>query len=441
MKKGLKTIVAIVSLFALGVPSFAQDTLKLTLQDALEIALSENLTVKVADMEIKRTEYAKKGTYASLFPQIDFSFNYQGAIKKQTMFMGDQSFQIGRDHTWSTGFSLGMPLVSVPLWKSLKITGMDVELSVEKARASRQDLVDQIKQTFYTTLLANDSYEVYKENYENTLEDLEDVKKKYENGKAAKFDLIRAEVNVQNAIPAMYDAQNSVTLALWKLKALMGVDLNLNIACVGNLTDYKNELADADMHASVDLGNNSTLKQLDIQREMLQKSHEINIAKYYPSLNLSVNYQWLAMENNLKFGDYMWNPYSTAAISLAIPIFSGGQRFHAVKQTKVQKQQLDLQIENAQRELEVGVRSALSSMQTCKEQHLAAAKSIEGAEAGYEIAQKRYEIGSGTLLELNDAQLALLQARLYVNQSIYNYLVAKSTLDKLLGVDAPAVNK
>ena len=242
-------------------------------------------------------------------------------------------------------------------------------------------------------------------------------------------------------MPSMYDAQNSVTLCLWKLKALMGVDLNLNVACVGNLADYKDELVGADMHSSVDLTNNSTLKQLDIQREMLQKSHEINIAKYFPSLNLSLSYQWLAMDETMKFSNYIWNPYSTAAVSLAIPIFSGGQRFHAIKQTKVQKQQLDLQIENAQRELEVGVRSAMSSMQTCKEQHIAAAKSIEGAEAGYEIAQKRYEIGSGTLLELNDAQLALLQARLYVNQSIYNYLVAKSTLEKLLGVDAPATIK
>ena len=88
-KQVLKTIVAVVSLFALSVPVHAQDTLKLTLEEALEIALSDNLTVKVADMEIEKTGYAKKGTYASLFPQIDFSTNYQGAIKKQVMVMGD----------------------------------------------------------------------------------------------------------------------------------------------------------------------------------------------------------------------------------------------------------------------------------------------------------------------------------------------------------------
>ena len=59
----------------------------ITLEQALEIALSENVSVKVADLEIKRTEYAKKGAYAALFPQIDLSASYQRTIKKQVMYM------------------------------------------------------------------------------------------------------------------------------------------------------------------------------------------------------------------------------------------------------------------------------------------------------------------------------------------------------------------
>ncbi|MFR8804223.1 MAG: TolC family protein, partial [Anaerovoracaceae bacterium] len=63
----------------------------LTLNDALQIALSENVAVKVADKEIQRTEYAKKGTYASLFPQINASGAYQRTIKKQVMYMDSDS--------------------------------------------------------------------------------------------------------------------------------------------------------------------------------------------------------------------------------------------------------------------------------------------------------------------------------------------------------------
>lgn len=440
-KQVLKTIVAVVSLFALSVPVHAQDTLKLTLEEALEIALSDNLTVKVADMEIEKTGYAKKGTYASLFPQIDFSTNYQGAIKKQVMVMGDQSFEIGKNHTWSTGFSLGMPLISVPLWKSLQITVLDVELAVEKARASRQDLIDQVQQTFYTVLLASDSYNVYQQNYENTLADYNDVKEKYDNGSVAKYDLIRADVALQNAKPAMYDAKNNVELCLWKLKALLGVDLNMNIACKGSLADYADQMKNVIVNSEVSLENNSTLKQLELQDEMLHKNYKLQIAKYYPSLNFSMGYQWIAMEDNMKFSQYKWNPYSTAAVSLAIPIFSGGQRYNSVRQTRVQREQLQLQKENAARELEVAVRQALSSMETCLKQFEAAEAGMEGAETGYNIAQKRYEVGSGTLLELQDSQLALLQSQLNLNQSVYNYLVAKSSLDKILGVTGNGVNE
>lgn len=434
MKQVMKTIVAFVLLAAISVPLQAQDTLKLTLKEALDIALSDNLSVKVADMEVKRTGYAKKGTYAALFPQIDFSANYQGAIKKQVMVMGEQSFEIGKDHTWSTGFSLGMPLVSATLWKSIQITAIDVELAVEKARSSRQDLIDQVQQTFYTTLLAKDSYLVYKENYENALADYNDVKEKYENGRVAKYDLIRADVALQNAKPSMYDAKNNIELCLWKLKALLGVDLDMNIACVGSLADYSDQMKEVALNSEVSLTENSTMKQLELQDEMLHKTYQMQLAKYYPSLNLSLSYQWIAMEDNLKLKDYTWNPYSVAGLSLTIPIFSGGQRFHSVKQTKVQREQLQLQKENTARELEVAVRQSLSSMDTYVKQFEAAEKNIEGAETGYDIAQKRYDVGSGTLLELQDSQLALLQARLNLNQSVYNYLVAKSSLDKILGV-------
>ena len=61
------------------------DTLLLTLDDALRIAASDNYTVQIADKEIVNQNYAKKGAYAALFPQVDFSFNYDRSIKKRTM--------------------------------------------------------------------------------------------------------------------------------------------------------------------------------------------------------------------------------------------------------------------------------------------------------------------------------------------------------------------
>ena len=438
--KLVKLVVALVGAIVLVTPLRAQDTLQLTLDKALEIALSESLTLKVADMEIKKSEYAKKGTYSALFPQIDFSFNYQRSIKKQTMYMGDQSFQIGRNNTWTTGFSAEMPLVNVSLWKSLQITGMNVELAIEKAKSSKEDLIDQVQQAFYTALLAKDSYNVYKENYDNAVRNYEEVKSKYANDRTSKFEVIRSEVTMQNAETSVYDSQNSIILAEWKLKALLGIDLQIPIVCLGNLIDYKETLAEyVDPNASIE--NNSTIKQLEIQERILEKTYKMQIAKYYPSLYLSLNYQWMAMSENFKFSQYIWSPYSTGAIGITIPIFSGGKRYHDVKQAKVQMEQLALQKEDAIRNLEVGVKQAVNSMETCLKQYNAANKSLEGAQLGYEIALKRYEIGSGTLLELQDSQLALLRSKLTLNQAIYSYMMAKSSLEKVLGTSLSKMEK
>lgn len=422
------------------------DTLSLTLDKALEIAQNRSLTVMVADKEITRTGFAKKGSYAMLFPQIDFSGSYQRAFKKQTMAMTmngtTTSIKVGTDNVYSLGFSASMPLVNVELWKSLQITGKSVDLAVEQASQSRQDLINQVQQAFFTCLLASDSYEVYKENYANAKSNYEDAKAKYNSGRSAKYDMIRAEVTMQNAEPLLYDSQNSLVLAQWKLKALIGIDLASDIKCTGRLLDYKENLSIIPIATdSINLDKNSSLKQLDIQDDILGTTYKMQLAKYYPTLSASSSYSWIAMADNFKFKDYNWNPYSIGVLSLNIPIFSGGQRYYNLKQTRVQQEQLKLQREEARRNLVVAVKQNLSSMGTASKQYKAAEASIDGAETGYNIAKKRYEVGSGTLLEMSDSQLALLQARLNLNQSVYSFLIAKSSLDNIMGVNAvePAV--
>ena len=84
----------------------AQDTVVLTLDQALQIALSENISVQVADQEVRRQDYARKGTYASLFPQVSGSGSYQRTIKKQVMYMGGGSSS--DDEEGSSGGMAGM---------------------------------------------------------------------------------------------------------------------------------------------------------------------------------------------------------------------------------------------------------------------------------------------------------------------------------------------
>ena len=427
---------ALLNFIVLGAQAQETTTLKLSLDDALRIALSESPTIQIADQEITKTEYAKKGTYAALFPQIDLNGQYQRTLKKQAMFMdtgsGSTKITIGMDNTWQGGLSAVMPLVSVSLWKSLQISAMDVELAIEKARSSRIDMIEQVSNAFYGVLLAKDSYVVYKEVYDNAVDNYNDVKQKFDVGKTSEYELIRANVSVKNAEPNLYSAENAIVLGTWQLKALLGIDLERNIECLGSLSDYE-KFIEPHLANNASLENNSTLRQLEIQSRQLQKTLEIRKAANLPSLNFSFSYNYMSMNNNYRVMHYDWIPYSVAGLSLSVPIFAGGKRRSDIKQAKININQMELQRQNTERNLNVALLQSINSMNTSIKQHEAARSSVEQAEKSYAIAVRRYEIGNGTQLEINDSQLALTQARLNLNQSVYNYLVARTALNKVTG--------
>ena len=249
--------------------------LQLTLDQALEIALSESTTVKIADMTVEKTGYAKQGSYASLYPNVNISGSYQRTLQKQVMVMdmGGQPMEIkvGRDNNINTSASASMPLVNASLWESLKLSGMDVEMAVEQARSSKIALVKQVKQAFYAVLLAQESLHVMSQVYENAQKNYEKTLQRFNVGKASELERLRAEVTMLNAEPNVSSAENAVLLATWQLKAVMGVDLGTEIEVIGDLNDYTERLL-TPYASEDDLSNNSSLLQLDIQDRMLEST-------------------------------------------------------------------------------------------------------------------------------------------------------------------------
>ena len=433
----MKKLFLTVGVLMFGIVSGLAQT-KLTLEQALEIALSENPTIKIADQEIEIKRYAKQGTYAKLYPQIDATATYQRVIEKQTMSMSlggqTQTIRVGSDNSFNGGISAAMPVINAQLWSSLKVSALDVELAVEKARSSRQDMVEQVTKAYYSILLAKESLAVYKSVYNNAVENNKNVKMRYDVGSVSEYDLIRSNVSVQNAEPNVFEAENSVMLTLWQLKALLGLDLQMEIDVEGSLMDYKSAMDEAYSLSQLDLTDNSTMKQFELQEQMLDKALKITKLANVPTLSINAAYLYTALGNDGKFGQKeAWNPYSYAGVQLNIPIFAGMSRRSATSKARLDLSNLQLQRENTERQLRVAMIQSLNSMQTSVKQFNSADATVTQAQRGYEISVKRYEIGKGTLVEIDNSQLALTQAELSRNSSIYNFLTSKIALDKILG--------
>ena len=338
---------------------------------------------------------------------------------------------MGTTNNMSGGFSAAMPVINAQLWKSLKLSAMDVELAVEQARGSRIDMKEQISKAFYQILLAKDSYNVYKRVYDNAVENHKIVEKKYKVGSVSEYDFIRSEVTVANAEPNLFQAENSIVVALWQLKALLGVDMDIDLDVKGSLADFEPLLTT--QIQTGDLSNNSTLKQLEIQEDMLLQSLKVKRAANIPSLSASINYMMNAMDETMKISHYRWMSSSTALFNLNIPIFSGGKRRAEIKQAKISLETIQLQRENAERQLRTAMMSYYSNMQTNVKQFNASAQNIAQAKRGYDIAVKRYEVGGGTLVDVDNSQLQYTQAELSRSTAIYNYLINQISLETLRG--------
>lgn len=436
MKFFLKTQLALLLLaFAAIQSAQAQDTLKVTLQEVVRIALSENPTIKVAGQEIQLKKEARREAYAGLFPEASLVGSYSRAIKKQSFAMKGEVMEVGTNNTYSGGLSISLPVFAPALYKSINLTTTDVNLAVEKARSSRLDMVNQVTKAFYQLLLAQDSYEVLLKSYKQSEDNYNVVKAKYEQGTVSEYDKISAEVQMRSLKPTVVSARNGVNLANLQLKVLMGMETDVNVAIEGNLKDYEMSMFTRQaLPRPNNLMNNSTLKQLELNSLQLKQTLKLKYTNFMPTLSANFQYMYTSMSDNFKFKEYDWRPYSTFGLNLSIPLFKGSN-FTQLKQTRIQMKQLEENRINTERQLTMQATSYLDNMAASTESVVSNKEAVYQAEKGRTIAEKRYEVGKGTILELNSSEVALTEAELTYNQSIYDYLVAKADLDLVMGVE------
>lgn len=413
------------------------ESVTLSREECIDIALSTSPTVKVADMEVKRMEYAKHESQSGLYPTIDFQAAYQRSIELQTirMDMGGQSqnLKMGSDNTWNLGFTASLPIIAPQLWKSINISQTQILSAMESARASRLELVNQVNKAYYALLLAVASREVVQQNYDIAKFNADLFKKQFDAGTASEYDVLRSSVQVKNLEPELLQADIAVRQCKLQLVVLMGVDYNLDVEPSVTLKDMQRDMYGYALGADTDLANNSSLRSLDINARLLDQTVELRKRAWIPTVGASYNMNWLSLSNGSPFRNQSFNPYSNVSLALNIPIFSGGSKYYALKQAQAQRIELDLQRENLVNGLQMQVDLALDNINREVMQISSSEENVQQAEKAYTIMQKSFEIGAATYLNLRDSELARTSAQLAYYQSIYNYLCSTSELDLLLG--------
>ena len=456
-----KVFTAIAFTIASGTVLMAQSgpTPVLSLEQCIGIALSKSPTIKVADMEVTRVDYSRKETLGQLLPSISFGATYNRTLAKQVMYMNMDGFgdmgnkdesepssragsdskssgggiKVGLDNSYNAGFSASMPLVAPQLWQSMKLADSQILRSVEQARSSRLELVNQVKSAYYTLMLAEDSRRVIQESYDMAALNHEIYSKKFAAGAASDYDVLRTSVAMKNIEPELLQADVAIKQARLQLLILMGLDSSYDLRISGRLADYESTMYENTIAIERDYSNNPQLRLNTIQSKILDQTVKVQKMAWSPTLALTANYNWTSMSNGSPFRNFRWNPYSTIGLSLSVPIFQGGNRWNRIKQAEIQAEEMTWQRENLERSVAMQVDLAVDNIGINVRQISSCSESVAQAERAHSIMEKSFEIGAATYLDLRDSELALTRARLAYFQAIYNYLVANSELELLLG--------
>lgn len=458
MKKFLCLIC--MGLMSLGV-AMAQNaggnTLTLTLEEAIDLALSDNPTVKVANLEIERYDYVRKQTLSSLYPQVDASLQYSLALRRQEMTEG---FSFGGKNTFNTAASLSMPLFVPAVYEQLKLNRTQMESAVESARATRIDMIASVRSAYYNVLLAEQSLAVLQEAVLTTERVVANTKSLYDNGLASEYDYLTAQVQLSNLRPQVLQTENAIGITKLQLKMYLSLPAEVDVEVVGTLDGFRDKVLLSEDY-SRDISENTTLRNLDIQAQMLRHQERLLKASRMPMVAAFGQISYIGQErvdlSGLMGGmaggagrqqsdivaqtraaaasqsKFWWQCPISVGAQISIPLFAGFKTVNQLREVNNQMSQLNIQREYAEQGIRLQVEQAINTLITARETMLSNERTVEQAQKAYDISYTRYNAGAGTILELNSSQLSLTQAQLSYSQSIYDYLSAYANYQKTLG--------
>ena len=411
----------------------------LELEQAINLALEKNAELKVAQMEVDKSRQKLWEARSGLFPKLDVSGQYQRYIELPVIFLPPGSpfgptLKIGADNSFIASASLSVPIFAWGLYKGIGLASDGLNISQENYRSIKNKVVGDVKKTFLAVLLTRETRDVMQQSLKNAEDNFENIKKLNSAGTLSDYDVLRAEVQVANLRPIVLQMENNYRLSIEGLKTTIGLNASQEINVVGEL-DFQEPYYLPDEQDIINelLSSNPQLAILENQIELNHRSVSLERAAYLPSLAGFGSYQYQTQANDFKFSDYNWVKTFVVGLQLQIPIFNGFKTQTRINQAEIGLNQVIEQKRNFTEALKTQALSILYRVEQAIKRIEGQNKTVSQAEEGYRIAKKRLENSLATQLEVNDAELALRQAKLNRLQAIYDLKVAESDLDTVLG--------
>lgn len=453
-----KVLILNVLLFSASV--LGQD-MKLTLDDAISMAIKNNREVEVAKLEIEKADAAVSEAFGYALPSVDVSASFSHFLEKPKTAFPDFGALLNNS-TYNVLFDEGiiprdnnkfLPMdftlqtfalsnsyqaeakVTQILFNSAVFRGIGAsEIYLNFAKENLKNAISKtvldVKKAYYGVLLTKEIHNITQKRFNNAQEHLTNIRAMREQGLVSEFAEMQAEVQVENIRPILVQLKNANIDATNGLKILLDIKQDKEIEVVGEMNYDEEEFPKESELINEARNNNLTLSTLKIKNQLDEEYAAIDRGNYWPTIAAFGNYTYAGTSDQWDFNNYS---SSIVGLSFSMNIFEGGRTKNKVQQDMIVSLQTQEQINNLTDATVMQVKSKLNDLKRVKKQIEAMKRNIKLAERAYEIAEDRFAEGLGSELELKDADVSLSEARTNYTNAVHDYLVAKATLFNLVG--------
>lgn len=429
LKSGLSAVLMIFG-FTSG---FAQQTV--TLKQAIEYALQNKTDALKAKLEVTNADYKIAEAKAGALPKINGVANltYNPILQKSALpgdFFGAPGTTVlvpfGQKWIAGAGVQLQQALFNQQVFIGLKAARSTKEFYQLNADLTDEQIIERVSNAYFQVFTVEQNQETLESSYASTEKARDVIKSLFDNGLAKKIDLDRTNVNLTNIETNIKQTKNGVNQAKNALKFYMGMPIDKDIQLVKEDMEITPHL----LENSLSSDNRTEVKVLLKNKELLEYNKKATEAAYYPTVNLTANYNWqglgekFPLTNGRSNGVY-WSDYSAIGLGVNIPIFNGFATKSKVQQAQIELDKINLDIQETKLSLDLDYQNAKSQIEN-------SLSTLENQKANVTLAEdvlantrSNYQYGLATLTELLDAENALVQAKNNYTNAILDYKIAE----------------
>jgi outer membrane protein TolC len=441
MNTGHITIALVSLLVSLVItpPLESQETAprRLSLESAVQLAMKYNPELKIARLEVEKSNARVVEAWGTALPSVDLSGIYTRTIKSPIFFVNingqQQTFELGFPHALNMSLAGKQILFNGAVIAGIGAAKVYSQLAKDLYVGKQVATVTNVRKAYYGTLLAREVVDLMRSSLRNAEDNLKNVVLMRNQGIVSEYDELRASVQVENLRPLVIQSENNYELAIDALRNAVGVDRDLKFEISDSLTFVPTDESLIAGAQELALESNPNLSAINRQIDLNGAVVSAERSNYLPTIAAFGQYQYQSAKNEFTFGTKDLIASSQVGLSLSMNLFQGLQTNARVEQAQLEELKSEEQRVSLERTLRTGVQSTIGNLRQARKRVEAQEKTVETAERGYKIVTTRFLSSSATQLEVNDAQLALTQAKVNRIQAVYDYLVASADLDQLIG--------